>query len=626
MHRKPVLSFTILCLLFSSALLAQEKQGQVKIDSLIARVKTMKEDSNQVMVLNSIAHEYERINPDEGIRWAGKGLALAQKIGWRKGEGLAYKSLGSCYQREGNFPQALDALFKALNIFESIADKTDVGKVYNNIGLLYKNQKNYPKSLAYYNKSIRIAEEQHNKEGLEIGLGNIAVVYLQQGKFPEGLEYQKRSLAIAEEINDEIGISMQTGNIGDTYSAMRQYNEALAYEFKALRMCRAIGDKTAEALNLGNIGLTYFTIAKDSASLKPDSLVLPTRAANLSRGIAYLKEGIALCQRVRVIDGVQAFSANLSEALAMQGDFKGALAAYQQSVQAKDSLFNTANNEKLASLETKRALELKDKDIQIAKLEVAKKRNERSLFIAGIALLLGIMLVLFISFRKQRRNNKLLAIEKKRSDDLLLNILPEEVADELKNHGNAAAKQFDNVTVLFTDFVNFTGTAEQLSPQVLVKELHECFSAFDAIIERNGLEKIKTVGDAYIAVCGLPVPDPHHAQKCVKAAKDILVFMEERKKRERVFEIRIGINSGPVVAGIVGVKKFAYDIWGDTVNTAARMEQHGEPGKINISESTYQQVKEVFRCIRRGRIAAKNKGEIEMYFVEARMPELSFLS
>ena len=150
----------------------------------------------------------------------------------------------------------------------------------------------------------------------------------------------------------------------------------------------------------------------------------------------------------------------------------------------------------------------------------------------------------------------------------------------------------------------------------MVRELNECFTAFDAIVERNGLEKIKTIGDAYMAVCGLPIADPLHAKKTVQAGIEIRDFIEARKRSEKAFEIRIGINSGPVVAGIVGVKKFAYDIWGDTVNTANRMEQHGEPGNINISHSTYELVKDYYRCSYRGKIAAKNKGEVEMYFVE----------
>jgi class 3 adenylate cyclase len=209
-----------------------------------------------------------------------------------------------------------------------------------------------------------------------------------------------------------------------------------------------------------------------------------------------------------------------------------------------------------------------------------------------------------------------LLAEKNKSDELLRNILPAEVAEELKQNGSSAARQYDEVSVLFTDFVDFTGVAEQMHPQELVQELNECFTVFDATIEKHGLEKIKTIGDAYMAVCGLPLRDKRHAQKTVQAALEITHFIQTRREGKPLFRIRVGIHSGPVVAGIIGVKKFAYDIWGDTVNTAARMEQHSEPGRINISGTTYALVRDAFVCTPRGRVVAKHKGEVEMYFVE----------
>ncbi len=211
-----------------------------------------------------------------------------------------------------------------------------------------------------------------------------------------------------------------------------------------------------------------------------------------------------------------------------------------------------------------------------------------------------------------------LKLEKHKSDDLLRNILPQEVADELKANGTTAAKHYDNVTVLFTDFVNFTKAGERMSPQELIDELHACFKAFDDVMGKYGIEKIKTIGDAYLAVCGLPTSDTLHAEHMLQAAVEINAFMADRMANlgaERTFRIRIGVHSGSVVAGIVGVKKFAYDIWGDTVNTAARMEQHGEAGKINISQTTYELVKDKFTCEYRGEVEAKGKGVMKMYFV-----------
>jgi len=214
--------------------------------------------------------------------------------------------------------------------------------------------------------------------------------------------------------------------------------------------------------------------------------------------------------------------------------------------------------------------------------------------------------------------------EKQRSEALLLNILPKEVAEELMETGKAEARRFNEVTVVFTDFVSFTTITEKMSAEDLVAELDYCFSSFDKIIARYGLEKIKTIGDSYMCVAGLPKLSEENAVDAVSAAIALFKFMEkygeERKaKGKDSFQMRMGIHSGPVIAGIVGMNKFAYDIWGDTVNVASRMESSGEPGKINISSNTYELVKEYFSCTSRGKIYAKNKGEIEMYFVEGKV-------
>jgi adenylate cyclase len=206
--------------------------------------------------------------------------------------------------------------------------------------------------------------------------------------------------------------------------------------------------------------------------------------------------------------------------------------------------------------------------------------------------------------------------EKKKTEDLLLNILPHEVAEELKENGSSEAKYYDEVTVLFTDFVNFTANSERIGVQEVLNELNICFTEFDSIMEKYNLEKIKTIGDAYLAVSGLPVSNDQHAKNAVNASLEILSYIQQRKKdNPNALDIRIGIHSGPIIAGIVGVKKFAYDIWGDTVNTAARMEQNSSSGKVNVSEATYQLIKDDFTFEHRGKIETKGKGAMEMYFV-----------
>ncbi len=212
---------------------------------------------------------------------------------------------------------------------------------------------------------------------------------------------------------------------------------------------------------------------------------------------------------------------------------------------------------------------------------------------------------------------KELGAEKKKSDDLLLNILPTEVAEELKQKGLIEPVYFESASVLFTDFKGFTTIASKMKPSELVRELDFYFSEFDKIIEKHGLEKLKTIGDAYMCAGGLPKVSTTHAVDLVNAAWEIQELMKKLKleKGDSAWDLRIGINSGPLMAGVIGTKKFSYDVWGDTVNIASRLESNGEPGKINISQFTYDLVKNNFICEYRGKIAVKNKGEIEMYFV-----------
>ena len=208
--------------------------------------------------------------------------------------------------------------------------------------------------------------------------------------------------------------------------------------------------------------------------------------------------------------------------------------------------------------------------------------------------------------------------EKNKSDKLLLNCLPKEIAEELKNTGKATTKKHENITILFTDFKGFTALASSIPATKLVEELNDIFSHFDDIMDEFQIEKIETIGDAYMAACGLSDDNSDHAIKCINSASQMFRYLENRNKKNEIqWEMKVGIHSGPVVGGVVGKKKFRYDLFGDTVNTASRMETNGEVGKINISQTTYELLKDnpSFSFISRGRIAAKGKGELEMWFV-----------
>jgi len=216
--------------------------------------------------------------------------------------------------------------------------------------------------------------------------------------------------------------------------------------------------------------------------------------------------------------------------------------------------------------------------------------------------------------------------EKEKSDKLLLNILPIKIASELKKNGYAKTQYYEQTTVLFADFRSFTYISQVLEPQHLIKELDRRFVYFDDVCLRHNIEKIKTIGDAYMCVSGIPLETKTHAIDMVLAAFEMQAYMKklaEETTEGHIWELRIGMHTGPIIAGVVGKNKFAYDVWGDTVNTASRVESSSQPGKINISGETYEVVKDFFVCTYRGKHPVKNKGEIDMYFVERIRPELS---
>ncbi len=294
--------------------------------------------------------------------------------------------------------------------------------------------------------------------------------------------------------------------------------------------------------------------------------------------------------------------------------------------QLKATLLVMQQRTKLDSLEYQNKVD--SLNVANAELAVRESKSERNFYLAAFVAVLLLAGGATYSFIRARQNaqilsekNKIIRAEQERSENLLLNILPALVAEELKKNGSTSARYFEDVSVLFADFVGFSQIAEKLTPQQLVSELDTCFRAFDEIIARHGLEKIKTIGDAYMAAGGLPNGGGSQLRDMIQAARDMQDWLatwnaERSLKKQPLFEARIGIHSGPVVAGVVGSRKFAFDIWGDTVNIAARIEAAGEGGKINISGEVHDVVKKYFPCQYRGKIAAKNKGEIDMYFVE----------
>ncbi len=494
----------------------------------------------------------------------------------------------------------------------------------------------YHKSLENYFICMDLAEKGKFKTTSSSLLVSIADTYSMIGNSESAEKYYKEAITVFRKRNDSIELANALLNAGDEYYKTEQYDKALRHFVESGELFEKLDYKIGKAYNLGNTGMVYAKQGKDELAkdymneaieiLEANEEYYPIseflnyisdiyqEQQNFEAATEYANKSLELATKHKLKDQISNANLQLSELMQNSGNYKEALERYIQHDIYQDSIINLENVQNMANLEVgKKEAELK--------VETQKRKNQRIIIWSTVGILLLTSLLAYGLFRRHKyvkATNKIIAAEKQRSDDLLLNILPEETAKELKDKGRVEAKKYPSVTVLFTDFKGFTSYAENLSPEKLVKTIDHYFTEFDSIVEKYGLEKIKTIGDAYMAVGGLSFDEKDQAKEMIMAAKEMNAFVNKAKHddyTDATFDIRIGINTGAVVAGVVGSKKFAYDIWGDTVNIASRMESSSEAGRINISEDTYNIVKDDFECEYRGKIAVKNRGEMKMYFV-----------
>lgn len=562
--------------------------------------------------LRNLGHRYaEHSDLSQAMEHYQQALQTAKTINDQTQICEIYKDIGNLEAKFSNYPLALENYQQALKISEKSGDKRNSANILVQISWLYRNIDDKDKTIDFLNRSLKIYLELKDKQGASTVFSHIGNFYMNLPDYEKSITYYTRSIELKKELNDESGLTSDYFNMAGLYQFIADYPTALKYLKEASDLNLKLKSPVFKLFYLLNMGLLLQNA--------PDSILVSIGIKPQLRYqtmVHQQKEALTLAKEIGDGNLLGQALNFLTSAYVGNKDFKSAYYSLQFNNTLRDSIQGQNVKEEIVRKEVQSAFEKKADAI---KAEQEKKdirqRNIRNTSFAALAVLLIFSIVSIRQRNKILKEKKTSEALRIQSDNLLHNILPSEVAEELKAKGNTQAKFFDEASVLFTDFVNFTQTVEHLSPQQLVEELNECFTAFDNIIESNGLEKIKTIGDAYLAVCGLPVANPQHAKKTVQAALEIRNFMAARKRKENTFDIRIGIHSGSVVAGIVGVKKFAYDIWGDTVNTAARMEQNGEAGKVNISETTYQLVKKDFECAYRGKIDAKGKGEIDMYFV-----------
>ena len=531
-----------------------------------------------------------------------------------------YRYLALMYKGKGDDNKALIYYLKLLPVLQKNSGSLSfLGDVHSEIGDLYYNKKDYRQGLYHFKKSL---EYFKNSYPLVIAYVKISKVYKATGNMKNSELSINIAIAVNKPEANSITKMINYTTIAEAEYNMYKYNDAISH----YQMAFAIGlqfeplEQQPELLQIislarANTGVCYFMLAKQD-NVNSTSLT--------KKGINFLEQAVPAFKSLNDFKDTSTYSKQLSNAYELLGDHAKALNSYKDYIKNRDTIISIAKEEQFARRESEYEYGKKESLLK-AKQQIAieKEQANRNYAFAGVGILVLVSGGAGVAYTRKRKDNRIIAREKKRSDDLLLNILPAEVAEELKASGEAHAQQHETVSIIFTDFVGFTKLSEKLTPTELIAELNYCFKAFDNITTKYNIEKIKTIGDSYMAVSGLPTANADHALNAVKAALEIrdfiVAYKEQREQQGKVsFEMRIGINSGEVVAGIVGIKKFAYDIWGDAVNIASRMETNGYPGKVNISETTYNLVKDHYDTEYRGELDAKGKGLIKMYFAESK--------
>ncbi len=532
-------------------------------------------------------------NLELALRYAEELIILAGSSGNDLYLSRGYSQKGNKKRLMGDLEEALQAYFKSGDAARKAKFLTGEGTAYCAIGDVYSISNNHNNAMLYYNKAIVTLRRSSDSIALGSAISNAGDEFLNHGNYDSALLYFRESGIIFEKARYSIGKAYSLGNIGMVYANIGQNNLAERNINEAITILEELEDYYPICVYLIYMSDIYFEKGEKHTAMN------------------YARRSLQLAGQYGLKEQIAAANLKLSELYESAGNAGESFKYYKGHIAYRDSVSNVKSVQKMADLRTE--YEVAQKQVEVDLLNQAKRNQQ--IIVSSMAIILvlitGLLGTLYWYYKSISR-------EKKRSESLLLNILPAETAKELKRNGKVDAVKFNDVTVLFTDFVQFSKFAEHVEPEQLVRSMDFYFRSFDEITTKFGIEKIKTIGDSYMCVCGLPLANAAHAKNVIGAAKEMITLVKNQLNAVdglSHFDIRIGIHTGPVVAGIVGIKKWQYDIWGDSVNIASRMESMSKPGRVNLSETTYQQIKDEFPCEYRGEIEVKNRGTLKMYFL-----------
>ncbi len=533
----------------------------------IALYEELGERSGVARVTASIGIVYKNLGEHgKALEHYTRALALLEELGNRSGVAIVTGNIGTVYESLGEYGKSLEHFTRAMALHEELGERSGVAIVTVNIGIVYGSLSEHGKSLEYFTRAMALSEELGDRSGVANATGNIGTVYESLGEYVKSLEYFTRALELYEELGQRSGVAIVTGNIGNVYKNLGEHGKSLEYYTRAIALHEELGERSRVALVTGNIGSLY--AQKEFAEYNP------TKAEEL------LGQAITLNQELGTKKNLYESHEALANLYSQENRWEEALQQYKKYHEAYGEVHTEEALKKAAQVEQQR---------QVAEME------------------------------------KRIAIERARAkatEELLHKTLPPTIANRIIAGEQQIADRFDSASVLFADVVGFTPMTAQMPASAVLEFMNFVFAHFDEIAAKHGCERIKTIGDGYMAVCGAPVECEDHAERIARMAMEMLVDVKlpasitEHLPPNTEFEIRIGLHTGSLTGGVIGVGKLGYDIYGDTVNTASRMESHGEGGKIHVSQEFASAVGEVFSFTERGEMEVKGKGVLRTYFLE----------
>jgi len=498
----------------------------------------------------------------DSIHYFKKGKEIFEQLQIKNEIAICLNNLGSAYRNTGNIPAALEALNTSLKINEELNNSKGIAYSLSNIGLLYYYLSDFTTALDFFEQARELNTQLNNTKSLAVNLANIANIYVAFGDFTIALEFFEEAYALIKNEKNVSSLSSIIGNIGDVYLRLKDYPQALSYLLNALEIDQKKGNKRSISIRYVNLAHLYKSTDYEHF--------------DIDKAIDYCKQSTELAKEIGyTFVEIQSYKC-FAEIYEHLKDFTKAYHFHKKYYEMEKSLQNEDSKKQAQMLQLNRKLEATERERQI---KIAK-------------------------YQEQER--------------LLHDILPSNIANRILQGETTIAEYSEKVCVFFSDIVSFTEISQTIQPNELVNSLNSIFQVMDSIAKKYSIEKIKTIGDAYMAVSGIDNSDHNAHYNIAMFAFEVIEKLRFINLGNQPFEVRIGLHIGDVVSGVIGGYKFSYDIWGDTVNIASRMESNSKPSKVHITEAFAFAIKDrhEFSVIPRGEITIKGKGTMNTYWLE----------